>query len=470
MKHKIIIILLVLLSLNSLSANVDSDISYLQNIIEQCYVNYNKECENGLNIESTIKKIKRYYKINYLLNWRIKDKKERSSMVLSDSIYLGMKKDFSEKNAHLTVNYKKYKNHVFEIKQNYFTDVYLEKKDEKYIVYKSNSTLLKKGDEYNDDKGYLKKCINDNKELFQIVIQSDKNIQSIKLKFNNKKIKLKCRTLNYSSEDYFLKYSKINKTFYISIKTCPYIFDESKNYINEINNLIEEMNNIQNIENLIIDLRNNQGGFNCFEYLLPQLFCRNYKTITFDSYLSLAKRGEIELISPEYLSEIKKNYKVNFPENENLILSAEREYKENKFEKKYYKGLIDYPLSELPQIPNDRISNKIYILINKKTASQAEMGIALAYLFGIDKVVLIGDSSRGCLENMNILNYTLPNSKVTIRFGNISLKKSTLLICNNKWKGELLGFEPDYWTFSEESVIETLKYLIDDSELDKLKL
>lgn len=464
---KIIIIFLLFISINFVFADINSDLNYLQKILEQCYVNYDEECKAGFQIDNMEKKVNKYY--DYLLkkNSNISDLSDKESVFLCYAISWGLNDCFTIKNGHLKTKYKDTACPVFSLERSYYTNIYLEKKDDKFIVFESKNNSVKKGDEYKDDKNYIKECIYKNKKLYQIIISSKEDITQKKLKFNRKKISIPCSLNTYQNDKYFFKYYNTNKSFYISIKSCPYIYDVTKNYQEEFNKLCKEIEK-NYFEHLIIDLRGNTGGYSCFEYILPRLMCKDYENCNFDYYYNQAMLGTIKLISPVYLQSIVRYYEENFPNNSELINSAKSDYEHNSINHKYYTGSISPALSKLPQIPSDRFNGKIFILIDKATASEAENGIALAYLFGKEKIVLVGENTRGCFEVQNNIEYTLPNSKIHIYLGNKSTKKSTLLQSNPKWKGELIGFEPDYWA-NDEQILETLKYLTNDYELENLR-
>lgn len=65
-----------------------------------------------------------------------------------------------------------------------------------------------------------------------------------------------------------------------------------------------------------------------------------------------------------------------------------------------------------PQIKNEK---KIFVLIDEKTASAAEEGIA--YLKNIENVTIVGDHSAGCASCGNCISIFLPNSHMEVYFG-----------------------------------------------------
>ena len=469
MKKQIIITIFILL-INLVFADINSDLEYMQNILQECYVNYDINYKKGYKPELAKKTIKYYYKYAYKQNESIQDKKERESISLVDAISWGLEDTLLIPDGHLNIKYKDYAYPVFSLPRDYFTGVFIEEKEGNFLVYEDINGLVKKGLEYDDDSKYLRRCIHQNREMYQIVIQTTEDLSEIDLQFENEKISLPCICKDYNNNTDFINYKKTNKNFYVSIGFCPYLYDETSEYEQKIKNIVNEINMYKEIDNFIIDLRSNAGGFSCFEYLIPRLLCSSNEKQAFEKILPLANRGKIELISPDYLYNLAKYYEEAFPDNTYLIQKAKNEYIENRNNKKYYKGLAEYPINNLPPLKIDRIKNNIIVLIDKKTASQAEYALALLYLFGKEKIILVGENSRGSLEVSNILGYSLPDSKVKIFLGNTSAKNTSFMHCDNNWKGELIGFEPDYWTFSSEEIIDTLIFLTNDKEIGKLGL
>lgn len=84
----------------------------------------------------------------------------------------------------------------------------------------------------------------------------------------------------------------------------------------------------------------------------------------------------------------------------------------------------------------------LYVVINKATASSAEMGISSAY--SVKNVVCVGSGSLGCSTFGNCVMFQLPNSKILFRFGH------NLFYHDGFDEGK--GFMPDYWIDDAEPV------------------
>jgi len=61
MKKQIIITIFILL-INLVFADINSDLEYMQNILQECYVNYDMNYKKGYKPELAKKTIKYYYK------------------------------------------------------------------------------------------------------------------------------------------------------------------------------------------------------------------------------------------------------------------------------------------------------------------------------------------------------------------------------------------------------------------------
>ncbi len=77
----------------------------------------------------------------------------------------------------------------------------------------------------------------------------------------------------------------------------------------------------------------------------------------------------------------------------------------------------------------------LYVVMNKATASSAEMGVSPSYF--VKNAVRIGSGTFGCTTFGNCFFYQLPHSKICLLYG------SRLFYYENFEEGK--GFLPDYW-------------------------
>ncbi len=148
------------------------------------------------------------------------------------------------------------------------------------------------------------------------------------------------------------------------------------------------------------------------------------------------------------------HFSINFNsplQKSNFYYSEEFEVKED--EQGYY---INYSNNKwYIEIPENKENNlikndtKIFVLIDSNTASSGEAFIEL--LKNIENVIFVGTNTSGVLIGEASVECVLPNSKITIIYG------SNLRLYNGFTEG--VGFEPDIWINSYDSLDRVLKFI-----------
>lgn len=96
--------------------------------------------------------------------------------------------------------------------------------------------------------------------------------------------------------------------------------------------------------------------------------------------------------------------------------------------------------------PNEHVVSTyhgtLYVVMNKSTASSAEMGVSPSYY--VNNAVRVGSGTFGCTTFGNCFFYQLPNSKICLSYG------SRLFYYENFEEGK--GFLPDYWIDDKDPV------------------
>lgn len=178
---------------------------------------------------------------------------------------------------------------------------------------------------------------------------------------------------------------------------------------------------INHTKNLILDLRNNEGGDGTGEKLLTYLLEKPYKV-----YAS----AELKFVGYPPVMDHLENEKddVFFPDS--LVDRTNTGMYELK--KAYM------PLLSEQQPDKEHYQGKLYVLINGASGSMASVVAAL--LKGNRRGVFIGEESGGSMEGATArygANLVLPNSKIRVAIG---LLKTTRAVAFNKGR----GVEPDY--------------------------
>lgn len=168
------------------------------------------------------------------------------------------------------------------------------------------------------------------------------------------------------------------------ILTLPNFLMSSKAKIDSL--VTTNQDKLGSCENLIIDLRNNGGGFSSsFDTLLPYIYSGNIKQYSFSV---LASEDNIKL----YESFGEKNNLLNDPDYSLLI----QKLKDN------VNSLV--AITQSQELIIDKVllnPKRIVFLTNKGTASAAEALLLVARQS--KKTIIMGGYTRGALDNQNVL-------------------------------------------------------------------
>lgn len=357
-----------------------------------------------------------------------------------------------------------------------FSDLYFEKVGDDFLVYSAPNATISKGQKYTGDienlrvsfkKGY-------NKELYRFIpfVQNNENLL-VPVFIDNKEYKVPIHLVKqWENTQGWVGYQETSDSIYVSLGDCTLFPNDNEKHKEALKLLEEACKKIAeagtNKKNVIIDLRNNHGGYEYYpKTILSALYCANANAVNshsmFESIVELSGYGESKLISLMILERQLQDIK----ENETFLSNAELEenYKIMKRNpSRYYGGQEKPALSYRPKLNNTKYMGKVIILINKGSASASELGIAYSYLSENENVILVGENTMGCIEYGGRYDYKLPNSGIYISACNTSFKNCAYLAQNPNWHGETYGFYPDYWA-DEKNLLTTLENLTGDKEL-----
>lgn len=205
-----------------------------------------------------------------------------------------------------------------------------------------------------------------------------------------------------------------------------------------IEKFIEDSKDLGKKENIILDLRSNQGGsmINVEEW---------YKGFTGTTLKKDIIQSGLYTNTSISLSKSKFEAKENETEEvKSRCLKAISGYEDEK----YFPGWSPIKYEDFKPIDN---KVNIYILVDKNTSSAAEFFVY--YLRKLNNVTIIGTNTNGCMLTGNCNTAYLPNSNIQLH---ISHK-----IYLNKEMANIDGFGllPDLWIKPEQALSKVVKYI-----------
>ena len=425
------------------------DLQAFKYLYESSYAGFDDTVSKGLNLENLVKSIEK--------------KIENSDSIYSDTfaheLIDGLRPYMNDVHFCISTGKKYYSSYYSE--EIYFSDVFLNKKDNNFYVEENNTENIPIGIRYTDSELLLFPYPVKEKGIFRLGCKSCKKcnsfIKEISFEKNTNKVNF-ARTRRNEHWD---------NTVYLELETdnCAYIKITDFAEVPPENSLFHEKQHIfksyvkcakkyRNKNNIILDLRGNYGGNDAYSYkFFEKLY--GYKTNPFGCNDSNYRLSTTYLISKPV-----KNLIENTPILKKGLYYYLFFYEPNK------KNLFMMISNRFKELKTPKFKGKIYILVNKNTASSGESSIQFCkQLFSkTNQVKLVGENSAGCVTYGNVLSYRLPNSGLLI---NMSSSKYEYFIDGKKTDIEGEGFFPDYWS-TDEDVNQTLINLTGDRELENL--
>ena len=357
----------------------------------------------------------------------------------------------------------------------FYTNTFVEKKGSEYFVFETDISTLKLGEQYTGTEENLFYYPAKGKNIYRLGVISHDKQEKFDFKFENKTVPLKVFDDGCISWTPLMKYHEIETVDSVYISLSSFVLPEKKSKFRKGGVIVLEKfanigNKWRNKKNIIIDLRSNTGGRDLYgehavwsftnskeiplseksHEKMGNFICENYlkytvvtSPTTIQAHLKLFDTtGELET---KYGKEMLKSWKKN-----------SKNPKKNIYVKK------DANQTTVKMFFN----GNIIFIIDRNSMSASENTVFMAKkMLGEDKVKIIGEKSAGCAEYWDIMNYLLPNSKMSVLLGS---RRNEYLQDFSQWHGDCYGIYPDYWSIGND-LNETIFLVTKDNEM-KLKL
>lgn len=429
-------------------SQLKTDIEYFCYYLETAYAGYEKMEENGFCAEQFADFfLEKYAGFDFI------DTKKLMNEYLEY-----MKKSVADGHFSISMESGGNANYVAPKNKILFADTFLEERNGKYYVYKTDSEFLKADDEFTDSTEKLFFYPAKGKNIYRLGVFSASKTEAAEFSFNNRTVKIPLFDDGNISADFRLKYHEIEteKSGYASISS--FLLPEKNSARRKGSEIIfKKFVSLSerwfSKENIIIDLRSNNGGeINYIEAFLYFLYFGNYNDFNEKQAKKIDDFFEANIFTKTIFDSPAINFaKLNFlneykvPNSKEHIKTAKQRLKKHKKnpQVKQWKQSANNLIEEKP-----KFRGKLIFLIDRNSVSAAELFVLSAkLLFGQENALAIGENSYGSLDYGEIYNYLLPESGIAVSLASERMDFAKEL---SQWHGDGLGIFPDYWSTGED--------------------
>ena len=488
------------------------DLEYFKFYMQNAYIGYDQMVSQGFDIDSVVEEA-------FNNTWTNRDVTGRvSAGQLNGQLFKALSAAFNITDKHFgTGGWSPQNDYVI-----FWSDVYVTKDDEDgcYRILKYGSEKeegIFPGATYTGSESNLYEWFDGSDKIWRYAVFTKNQIQKAVISINNENLYVPVSSdSTITPTTLWQGMKETENTLYLSFS--DFSFGSQGNAgKRQFRSLCENTReHVEGKKNIIIDLRSNPGGeFSRASYLLAKLFFTDYGDgiyeELFNQLLLRTERDSVRLISPPIAYKYRKKAKNSRKENrrlKKLQKEAGDSWEEFEFDKimsnsytRFGEVSKKYALSELifPKkviLPAEYVDaenikeeillpdfkGSVYILTNHNSASCSEYTIAfskeiermcaprehigmkdndLAFIPQI-KFFHIGENTTGAVSYTNPMSFSLPNSGISMYLPTLY----TPPFENASYAGEGKGWQPDYWTTSQ-NLVNTLIQLTGDTALEE---
>lgn len=348
----------------------------------------------------------------------------------------------------------------------YWSNVFVQKRDDKFIVCESNERFVPKGTEYSDSLENLFYYPAKGENVYRIGLLSYKKISSEYFDFGGTEVALKLYddgAIGISPSMKFDNFETENSA-YISVKS----FSDLENP-DVLEKFVQCGEKYRDKKNIILDLRANQNQGGGDEEYSAAFFYELYYDEKFSDLEKIRKkvrewtRNSFEERKNVYspISVFSRYLYANSISDKKMIRSSGKEVDSMRKEPS---RIVTKTVLKDSKYFNDESSfkGKLIILIDRNSVSAAESSVTMAKtIFGDENVLVVGENSYGMALFLDFMTLKLPFSGIGIQ---TAFEKNLQIENAASWHGEGFGIYPDFWA-AENDLNQTIFMITNDNEM-----
>jgi len=318
----------------------------------------------------------------------------------------------------------------------YYSGITVSRKNGKYLVEASSVDGVSPGDRYRGPKEHLFRIYSDDGNRYRIGTLSRTPVNTLSLKFKKEMVEVPVAPDMILPGPEVPVYSLTDDVAYLRIPSfialgeSGTVSPEGRKQLEEV---IRHIRMLDKGNTVIIDLRNNPGGYTDTSALVPAILFKRQASNFMPEMAELFSPGttQARLQNIWDKGDNSDGYR-NLRKAAQLEADKQKKNPVRRWERQSYRVAASKP------IENKR---KIIIIINRCSASASEI---LCAIRTIPNVTIIGENSAGILSFDAGQLYVLPNSQVPV------LLPDAIVIDTSFSAGEGIGVLPDYWVLKDE--------------------
>ncbi len=317
----------------------------------------------------------------------------------------------------------------------YYSGITVSRKNGKYLVEASSVDGVSPGDRYCGPKEHLFRTYSDDGNRYRIGTLSRTLVNTLSLKFNNELVEVPVAPDMIVPGPEVPIYSLTDDVAYLRIPNFSAMGENSPVSPEGRKRLEEVIRHIRMLDKgntVIIDLRNNPGGYTDTSALVPAILFKRQASNFMPEMAELFSPGttQARLQNIWDKGDNSDGYR-NLRKAAQLEADKQKKNPVRRWERQSYRVAASKP------IENKR---KVIIIINRCSASASEI---LCAIRTIPNVTIIGENSAGILSFGAGQLYVLPNSQVPV------LVPDRISFNTSFSAGEGTGVLPDYWVLND---------------------